>query len=281
MRYQFSGYVLDTEAHSLFCDGRLQPIEPQVFDLLHLLLRNASALVTKDQLIEEIWGGRIVSESAISARIAAARKAVGDDGKRQAIIRTIARRGLQFVAEVANDPLAEPALDSSSRRPKIRYATADDGVKIAFSTSGSGPPLMRSGHYPSHLELEWEEETQRPMFDALGSSHTLIRVDHRGSGLSDLDVDDFSTSRCAKDLKAVAETLGLDRFGLFGSSSGAMVSVEFAAMYPESLTKLITLGGYVDGRSVRGDASKSGANDALLRMVKEGWETHDGLQATL
>jgi len=273
MQYEFSGYVLDTEAHSLSRNGEAQQIEPQVFDLLHLLLKNAGSLVTKDHLIEAIWGGRIVSETAISARISAARRAVGDDGKRQAIIRTVARRGLQFVAELSNETLSEPSLANTLLNPKIRYATADDGVKIAFSTSGSGPPLIRTAHYPSHLELEWTEPTERAMFDALGKSHTLIRVDHRGSGLSDLDIDDFSTFRCAKDLKAVADTLGLDRFALLGCSSGAMIAVEFAVMFPETVTHLMTLAGYVDGRSVRACASGSNADDTIMRMVKEGWET--------
>lgn len=280
MRYEFSGYVLDTEAHSLSRDGVAEPVEPQVFDLLHLLIRNAGALVTKDQLIEDIWNGRIVSDSAITASIAAARKAVGDDGKNQAIIRTVARRGLQFVAKLSNKPVSEPMLASPSQNPKIRYATADDGVKIAFATSGSGPPLFRAAHFPSHLELEWAEPSERALFDELGKSHTLIRMDHRGSGLSDLDVDDFSTLRCAKDIKAVAYALGLDRLALFGSSSGAMICVEFAAMFPDSVSHLMTLGGYVDGRAVRSNALNSTDDEALLNMAKAGWETPDSAFVT-
>lgn len=275
MRYQFTDYILDTDAHSLFRDGKAQRIEPQVFDLLLLLLKNSGALVTKDQLVEEIWGGRIVSESAISARIAAVRKAVGDDGKRQAIIRTVARRGLKFVAEVSDDCVSEPATASTLRNPKIRYATADDGVKIAFATSGSGPPLLRVAHHPTHLELEWTESTERVLFDALGNSRTLIRMDQRGSGLSDLDVDDFSTARSAKDMKAVVDTLGLKHFALFGSSNGAMIAVEFASMFPECVSHLMTLGGYVDGRSIRDGVAGSNADDAILKMAKEGWETPD------
>jgi DNA-binding winged helix-turn-helix (wHTH) protein len=275
MRYEFSNYVLDTEAHSLSRDGEAQPIEPQVFDLLHLLLKNAGSLVTKDHLIEEIWGGRIVSESAISARIAAARKAVGDDGKRQAIIRTVARRGLQFVAEFTKDSALNSAVASQSQHLRIRYATADDGAKIAFAVSGSGPPLLRLAHHPTHLELEWGESTERPLFDALGSSRTLIRIDQRGSGLSDLDVDDYSTVRSAKDAKAVLDTLGIDQVALFGSSSGAMIAVEFASMFPSSVSHLMTLGGYVDGRSVRDGNASSPTEDVILNMAKAGWETPD------
>ena len=275
MRYEFSGCILDTEAHSLSRNGEAEPIEPQVFDLLHLLLKNAGSLVTKDHLIEAIWGGRIVSESAISARIAAARKAVGDDGKRQAIIRTVARRGLQFVAELSQESTSEPAVSSLSQNPRIRYATADDGVKIAFAVSGSGPPLLRVAHHPTHLGFEWAVSIDRALFDALGEGHTLIRLDQRGSGLSDLNVDDFSTSRKAKDIKSVVDTLGLDHIALFGSSSGAMSAVEFAVMYPEYVSHLITLGGYVDGRSVREGLAEATTEDAILSMAKAGWETPD------
>lgn len=272
MKYKFSDYVLDTDAHSLSHNYEDQRIEPQVFDLLLLLLKNAGDLVSKDQLIDEIWDGRIVSESAISARIAAARKVIGDDGKRQAFIRTVPRRGLQFVAEVTNDkPVQE--IPTPSQSQKIRFATADDGVKIAFATSGSGPPLLRVAHHPTHLELEWTEPVDRALFDALGAKNTLIRMDKRGSGLSDLDVDDFGTERTARDMKSVVDALGLKRFSVFGTSSGAMAAVEFATMFPEHVSHLVTLGGYVDGRSVREEELGANPIDPLLTMAKEGWDT--------
>lgn len=271
MRYAFSNLILDTEAHVLLRAGEPCAIEPQVFDLLVLLVRHAGALVTKDQLVDSIWGGRIVSESAISARIAAARKAVGDDGKNQRIIKTVARRGLQFVADVTTLDDAPPAPDTAPPRPKVRYATADDGVKIAFSVMGSGPPLLRIAHHPAHLELEWGVDLGRALFVALSRRFTLIRMDHRGSGLSDLDVDDFSARRAAKDMASVLDAMGVEKTAVLGTSSGGMIGVEFAATYPERTTRLITLGGYVDGRSIREGA----VPDPILSMAKAGWDTPD------
>lgn len=271
MRYEFSDCVLDTDAHALFKGGQPQKIEPKVFDLLHLLVRNAGTLVTRDQMIDEVWDGRIVSESAISARIAAARKAVGDDGKSQTIIRTVARRGLQCVAEIKGTT-PKPQRTPS---PKIRYATADDGVKIAFATSGTGPPLLRAAHHPTHLELEWADGSEREMFDALGAHHTLIRIDQRGSGLSDLDVDDVTTKRSARDMAAVLDTLGFDQVALLGTSSGGMIVAEFAAMFPNRVTHLMTLGGYVEGRAIRDGAQDAPQEEAILTMAKAGWNTPD------
>ncbi|WP_319546406.1 transcriptional regulator [Ruegeria conchae] len=95
MRYVFADCVLDTDAHNLLRHGSPVAVEPQVFDLLHLLIRNAGQLVSRDEIIDVVWDGRIVSDSAISARIAAMRKAVGDDGRSQTIIQTVARRGLK------------------------------------------------------------------------------------------------------------------------------------------------------------------------------------------
>ncbi|NNE79242.1 MAG: alpha/beta hydrolase [Silicimonas sp.] len=274
MRYRFSDYTLDTEAHVLLHDGMDQRVEPQVFDLLALLLKNAGSLVTKDQMVDEIWDGRIVSESAISARIAAARKAVGDDGKRQAVIRTVARRGLQFVAQLTEEDNGQAQPARGTAQPRVRYATAEDGFKLAFAVSGEGPPLLRVAHHPTHLELEWTESTERALFDALGERYTLIRMDQRGCGLSDLDTDDFSAQRSAKDMKVVLDTLGIDRCAIYGSSSGAMIAVEFAALFPDAVSHLITLGGYVDGRSVRDNADVP-ITDAIMTMAKEGWDKPD------
>jgi pimeloyl-ACP methyl ester carboxylesterase/DNA-binding winged helix-turn-helix (wHTH) protein len=277
MQYQFSDCLLDIDAHTLTRDGNVVEIEPQVFDLLHLLVRNAGALVTRDQMIEEIWQGRIVSESAISARIAAVRRAVGDDGKSQSIVRTVARRGVKFVAELQEDRTVVSAGSDGADRQIIKFTTADDGVSLAYATSGSGPAILRIPHFPTHLELEWQDETEPPFFHALGAAHTLVRFDQRGCGMSELEIDevDFSDERSAEDLKTVADAVGLDRFPVLGTSSGARVAVSFAAKYPERVSRLILLGGYVDGRSRRGGEGGAKGPDTINSMVREGWDTPD------
>ena len=273
MHYKFSDCVLDIDAHTLTRDGTMENIEPQVFDLLHLLLRNWGTLVTRDQMIDEIWHGRIVSESAISARIAATRRAVGDDGKTQSIIQTIPRRGLKFVAELSQDKKVAPDVVAGCDRQIIKFTTTDDGISLAYATSGSGPPLLRVPHFPTHLELEWQDETELPFFQDLGARHTLVRFDQRGCGLSEIEIDDFSIERSADDIKSVADAAGLDRFPLYGSSSGARVAVSFAAKYPERVSQLLLLGGYVDGRSLRGGENSAGSPESIETMIREGWET--------
>src|SRR5437016_4139540 len=100
MIYNFQDYSLDVERRELRRRRDLIPVEPQVLDLLQYLIRNRDHVVSKDELIEAVWNGRIISESALSSRITAVRHAVGDSGEQQRLIRTIARKGFRFVAEI-------------------------------------------------------------------------------------------------------------------------------------------------------------------------------------
>ena len=107
MTYLFEGYSLDTDRRELRRGTNLISIEPQVFDVLVFLIRNRTRVVSRDDLIAEVWNGRIVSESALYSRITAARQAVGDTGEAQRLIRTVARKGLRFVADVSEAHASE------------------------------------------------------------------------------------------------------------------------------------------------------------------------------
>ena len=95
---RFGGYELDAAAFELRHDGAPVDVEPQVFDVLHYLAARAGELVTKEQLLDDVWGDRFVSDSSLSSRIKSARVAVGDDGTRQAVIKTVHGRGFRFIA---------------------------------------------------------------------------------------------------------------------------------------------------------------------------------------
>ena len=118
----FVGHELDLRRQELRRDGQVVPLEPQVYDLLVHLVRNHDRVVSKDELLDTIWNGRFVSVAALSSRINAARKAIGDDGDRQALIKTVHRRGFRFIGAVrqaAGDPtealLPEPPADCGAQ----------------------------------------------------------------------------------------------------------------------------------------------------------------------
>lgn len=272
MQYRFSDCLLDTDRHLIFRNEVPVDTEPQVFDLIYLLVRNAGALVTRDQIVEEVWKGRIVSESAISARINAARKAVGDNGKKQAVIKTVTRRGLQLVAAVSTDGQEQArAAGVSNDRQRIRFARSVDGTNIAYAVSGNGPQIMRAGHFLTHLEMDWTSMIWRPYLDELGRTHTLVRYDQRGTGLSDHALTHTDLDSYVADLEAVAGAAGLERFPLLALSQGVPVAIEFAVRHPERVCCLVLYGGYAQGRSLRDGGQSSQAADAMRTLMQEGW----------
>ena len=104
MLYFFENFVLDPARRELRCGNALIAVQPQVFDLLEYLITNRDRVVSKDDILEAVWGGRTVSEFALTTRINATRAAVGDDGDQQRLIRTIPRKGIRFVGIVQEGP---------------------------------------------------------------------------------------------------------------------------------------------------------------------------------
>ena len=122
MKFSFHNHLLDTDLRELQRGGEPIAMQPQVFDLLAHLLRNRDRVVSKDDLIELVWGGRIVSDSTLDSRINAARNAIGDSGKDQRLIRTIPRKGLRFVGSVDEhsngDRPAAALLEPAAEQPR-------------------------------------------------------------------------------------------------------------------------------------------------------------------
>src|SRR5438105_9583123 len=105
--YRFENHLLDTSRRELWRGQELLAVEPQVFDLLVFLVRNRDRLVSKEDLITSVWEGRIVSESTLASRINAVRRTIGDNGREQRLIRTAARRGFRFIADVNEQTVAK------------------------------------------------------------------------------------------------------------------------------------------------------------------------------
>ena len=113
MTFRFGNHVLDVECLELRSNGELVAMEPQVFSLLQFLIENHERVISKDELIEHVWNGRIVSDATLNTRVNGARRAVGDNGKEQLIIRTYPRRGFRFVGKLETDQLTSRSVSSN------------------------------------------------------------------------------------------------------------------------------------------------------------------------
>jgi DNA-binding winged helix-turn-helix (wHTH) protein/pimeloyl-ACP methyl ester carboxylesterase len=272
MRYEFADCELDLEAHALRRAGEVVRIEPQVFDLLLALVRNAGVMVTKDELIDAVWEGRIVSDATISARVSAARTAVGDNGRDQSIIRTVSRRGFQMAAEVtvfASNASAQAAPKPAPRQV-IRYANTQDGTSIAWSSAGDGPPLFHAWHHFSHLEKDWTSTLLSPALATLAERHCLIRHDIRGCGLSDLMQPEATIDDHVADMKAVADAAGLTRFPIVATLQAAAVAIRFAALHPDRVSRLVLHNAYARGRGIRNGAPENAEHDPFIALLGSG-----------
>jgi pimeloyl-ACP methyl ester carboxylesterase/DNA-binding winged helix-turn-helix (wHTH) protein len=277
--YAFGDCELDTRLHELRRAGAPVRIEPQVFAVLEYLLVRRDRVVPKNELLDGVWGHRYVAPTTLNSRIKAARHAVGDDGSAQRVIRTVHGLGFRVVAHVrelggAGAAPARTLARSAAPRfdQRIRFCTASDGARIAYATSGSGPPLVKPANWMTHLEFDWESPVWRHWLRELSREHTLVRYDERGSGLSDRDVTDLSFDAWVRDLETVVDTMRLERFPLLGISQGCAVAIAYAVRHPERVTRLVLYGGYAEGAYKRARTPAQLAEaEFVMRQLPLGW----------
>jgi DNA-binding winged helix-turn-helix (wHTH) protein len=234
-------------------EGRL-PLEPQAFDVLVLLVRHRDRLVSKEELMDTIWGGRFVSETAVTSRIKQVRRALGDDGVAQRLVKTVHGRGYRFVGQVGPvgqvDPLEaeHPSATGVGLPPEagapVGY-TLSDGLHIAYQVTGGGDTdiVLISG-FVSHLEIDWEDPRHALFLRRLGSMGRLIRFDKRGTGMSDRPpgIPDLETRM--HDVLAVMDAAGSRRAVVIGYSEGGPMAILLAAMHPSRVSSLVLYGSY-------------------------------------
>lgn len=299
MIYAFSDCTLDLKLFELRRAGVVRPLEPQVFDLLRYLIENRERVVTKEDLFETIWKGRIISDATLSSRIKAARQAIGDSGSAQALIQTLHGRGFRFVGSVTTTkpfavptegdlraPLAPtsdakadhvvppvlPPAPAAMPEQQIHFCRSRDGVQIAYSCIGNGPPLVKTGNWMTHLERDLKSPIWRHLWRDLALDHTLVRYDARGMGLSDWEVDEISFEAWVRDLEAVVDAVGVKEFDLLGISQGCGISIAYAARHPERVNRLVLYGGSALGSAKRSrSAADRDEEAAMLTLMRLGW----------
>ena len=159
---------------------------------------------------------------------------------------------------------------------EVRFCTARDGTRIAYAVHGQGPPLVRTATWLTHLEYDWESPVWKHWLAALGETHTFLRYDERGCGLSDRDVQDFSLDTRVGDLEAVIDAAGFERCALLGMSQGGPVAIAYAAKHAERVSQLVLFATYARGRLKR-DPSPAAREQAklMISLIRMGWGRDD------
>lgn len=275
--YQFDGFLLEVAERRLRHRGTDVTLAPKVFETLCLLVENAGHLVTKEELLRQLWPDAVVEENNLNKNVSVLRKALGESAPHQEYIETVPRVGYRFVAEVReNPPLAiavgrEEKRSASTHRQEIRFCLTGDNARIAYAKVGSGYPLLKAANWLNHLDYEWDSPLWRHWINELSRYHTFIRYDERGNGLSQWDVGDISLDAWVQDLETVVEASGVERFALFGLSQGGAVAIAYAARHPERVSHLVLCGAYSRGWNHRERPEAIKARQALETLVRMDW----------
>jgi pimeloyl-ACP methyl ester carboxylesterase/DNA-binding winged helix-turn-helix (wHTH) protein len=274
--YQFGPFHLDVRERRLSRGQEVIPLRLKVFDTLLVLVENAGRLVTKQELLDTVWPDTAVEENNLNHNVSVLRKALGERATGQHYIETVPRVGYRFAAPVeaitaqAGPSASRPAAGVNARQ-EIRYCTTSDGVRLAYATIGSGPPLVKASNWLTHLDFEWGSPIWRHWYGELSRHHRLVRYDERGNGMSQRDVDDVSFDTWVRDLETVVDAAGLDRFPLLGISRGGSIAIAYAVKHPERVTQLVLYGAFATGVNHFGTPQEIEARRALASLLRLGW----------
>jgi len=279
--YLFDSFRVDVNERLLFKEDREVTLTPKVFDTLLVLLENSSHVMTKKELMQQVWPDSFVEENNLAQNISILRKALGKSRDGEQYIQTVPKRGYRFVGDVRatggdeesvivrertrarivverddddrvidvlpvhdfTQRQLEPALQ---RPPETMYARSGD-VNIAYQVIGDAPlDLVFVMGWVSHLEYFWREPSFARFLLRLASFSRLILFDKRGTGLSDrVPINQLPTlEQRMDDVRAVMDAVGSERAALIGVSEGGPMCSLFAATYPEKTLALVMIGTY-------------------------------------
>jgi pimeloyl-ACP methyl ester carboxylesterase/DNA-binding winged helix-turn-helix (wHTH) protein len=266
---ELQGFVVDLRLDELRTTaGERLALRPQAFAVLKCLARSAGQLVSKDELVRDAWRGVVVTDDSLVQCIKLIREALGDDDRR--ILLTEPKRGYRLVPA----PSHEHAVgEAAPLHQDIRFATSSDGVRIAYATCGErGPHLVRAPHWMTHVEWDGQNPVSAPTIRRLARNCRYLRHDGRGSGLSDRDIPLGTIEDEVRDLEAVVDAAGLERFALLGRSGGGAIAIRYAARHPGRVSHLIFVGGLARGWIKRANPAPPAEQvRAFEQLVEHGW----------
>lgn len=272
--YEFGPFRLELREHRLMRSGQPIPLTGKAFSTLRALVERHGELVSKQDLMSEIWPETTVEENNLDRNISAVRKALGEQAGEQAFIETVPRVGYRFIAPVSTDAIRAAAHERPAATParqEIRFCVTDDNVRLAYAKVGNGHPIVKVADCFNHLDFEWDSPIWRHWVREFGNNFSLVRYDGRGSGLSDWEVEDVSFEAWIHDLEKVVDAAGLRKFALMGHSQGGAVAIAYAVRHPERVSHLILWGGYARGAYHRDIPDAVEVRRALETLVQLNW----------
>ncbi|MCV3273887.1 alpha/beta fold hydrolase [Roseobacter sinensis] len=175
----------------------------------------------------------------------------------------------------------EPLLPSASARKSsvnaypIDYTKTKDGVRIAWSRIGSGPPLLASVRWLGNLALDHENPLSSDIVRRLAERFTLVQFDHRGMGQSQRDIDGLNLRDLAVDIEAVVQAAGLDRFALFTMAHGGAIAFEYMRRNPNRVSRFALFGGCTTGWRHPEWGEITGKTEAIMAVARLGWDAEE------
>ena len=260
----FEPFRLDVINERLWRDGSEIHLTPKTFAVLRYLAEHSGQLITKEILLKTLWSNTAVTDAVLTVCIGEIRKTLGDTPSKPKFIATVHRRGYRFLLPVNNGHQAGVTV----ARQNIRFCTTVDGVRIAYSTMGDGPPLVIPPQLVTHLEADLVEGPLADVYEALAQRHTLVRFDMRGTGLSDRDVPLSSEQLFVLDLEAVVDELRLDKFPLYGLCGGGPLTLRYYAKHPNRVSQLVFYGTDLEPFS----RERKRQREVTISLMRTSWE---------
>jgi pimeloyl-ACP methyl ester carboxylesterase/DNA-binding winged helix-turn-helix (wHTH) protein len=276
---RFGDFELDRNLYELRCSGRPLKLERIPLDLLFLLVERRDYLVSREEIVERIWGKGVFldTDSAINSAVRKLRRALHEDTDTPQFIVTVPTKGYRFLADLSEPPL-RPADRAETddygeflKSAPVRYARSGN-IHIAYRILGDGPQdiVMIPGTL-THLEIYWATPALRQLLNRLTTFARVIMFDKRGQGLSDRVVAEQTLEERIDDVRTVMDSANSKRATIYGWSEGGPMSLMFAATYPERATALVLYGTFA---SIK-DRPWAEPRERWEAMVQE-WEEHWG-----
>jgi len=253
-------------------DGKKHRLRPQSALLLETLLAHPETIRSKTDLMDAVWGDICVTEDSLKQCVTDIRKALGVSRE---CLQTVPRVGYRFMNPNPVDAISRSIKPNSLPQGSIKYANSTDGIKLAWTSSGQGLPLLKAPSWISNIEMETRSLIFAPLYDRLGVHARVVRFDQRGTSLSSQVQGELSVEQMVQDILAVADAAELDKFVLYGPSQGVAFSIAFAHRYPERVLGIIGRGGFAKGWLATGCEIQRQKYEASRALIEAGWHAEN------